>query len=182
MVGMRRLGDVAWRVLVLAVVWVVLGRAVGLLAGDTPDATIATAVGTTALWYATAGLVALRDGRRQAFANPYPVWALIGLLASLLCVVWQWAARSLSEGAADLLLLRDELPLLAPGLAVGVWACAAAGLALGRHDAAARERAAVRDRTATPVAAAQRPLTTSAARAIQEVLPPRMSSRRSAAR
>ncbi|MFD1824122.1 MULTISPECIES: hypothetical protein [Mumia] len=178
---MRRLGDVAWRVAALVAVWVVLGRAVGTLAGDTPDATIGSAVATTALWYATAGAVALRDGHRQALATPYPAWAFIGLLASLLCVVWQWAARALSEGVAvDPLLLRDDIALLAPGLVAGVWACAAAGLALGRHDLAVRQRTAA-DLAETTLRA-QRPLTTSAARAIHEVGPPRLSSRRSAAR
>jgi len=193
---MRRLGDVAWRVVTLTAVWIVLGRAVGLLAGDTPDATIASAVATTALWYATAGAVALRDGRRRLLRSPYVTWVVVGLAASVLCVAWQWAARALSGGAADALVLRDDLVVLAPGLAAGVWVCAATGLALGRHDVAVRQRAeddrdvqtdgdaeAERDAEADGAAEAdQRPLTTSAARATHEVPPPRLSSRRSAAR
>ncbi|MGH1564176.1 hypothetical protein [Mumia sp. DW29H23] len=174
---MRRSGDVALRVAALLGVWVVLGRAVGLLAGDTPDATIASAVATTALWYATAGALALRDGRR-GLRHPYPLWAIVGLVASILCVAWQWVANAVATGVVDLLLLRDDLVVLTPGLVVGAWACAGVGLALGRHDAVVRRRLSVSDRGAV----AHLPLTTSAARAIHEVGPPRLSSRRSAAR
>ncbi|KAA1424702.1 hypothetical protein FE697_001910 [Mumia zhuanghuii] len=172
---MRRSGDVAFRVAVLVVVWIVLGRAIGLLTGGTPDATIASAVVTTALWYATAGALALRDGR-LARPRPYPTWFLVGLISAVVCVGWQWASSAVSTGDVDLLLLRDSLVVLTPGLAVGAWACAAVGLALGRRDAEALDRPE-RERPQR-----HRPLTRSAIRAIQDVVAPRLSSRRSAAR
>ncbi|WP_370616865.1 hypothetical protein [Mumia sp. Pv 4-285] len=172
---MRRSGDVAFRVVVLAAVWIVLGRVIGLLAGGTPDATIASAVATTALWFATAGSLALRDGRLEK-SRPYPMWFAVVLVTAVVCVVWQWASSAIAAGDADALLLRDDLVVLTPGLAVGAWACAAVGLALGRRDAAAL-RAAGGEQPSRHL-----PLTRSAARAIQEVGPPRLSSRRSAAR
>lgn len=184
---MRRSGDVALRIVVLVGVWVVLGWLVGLAVGGTPDATITSAVVATALWFATAGAVALRDGRR-GLASPYPFWAVVALIAAMLCIVWQWSAAALAAGTLDLLLLRDDLVVLTPGLLVGAWACAGLGLALGRRDARLRDAGTSPSPDAPSSGATrrpappQRPLTTSATRAIHEVGPPRLSSRRSAAR
>lgn len=191
---MRRSGDVALRVVVLLGVWIVLGRTVGLLVGDTPDATIASAVVTTAVWFATAGAVALRDGRR-GLPKPYPLWACVGVVSAVVCVTWQWAASAIAAGGTDVTLLRDDLLVLSPGLVVGAWGCSTVGLALGRHDAAARRRREATTTTPVPVRTpvfarsafrravlSHRPLTASASRAIRDVRPPRESSRRSAAR
>lgn len=159
---MRRTGVVAVRVAALLVWWFVLGRVVGLAVGGTPDASIGSSVLTTTTWFATAGAWALADARR-ARPDTYPTWLAVGLVVSALAVLLPWLGRAALGDVGSP--LGTELVTLAPGLVVGLWACAAAGIALGHRDLAA-----------------QRPLTASATRASTEVDDPRASSRRSAAR
>ncbi|KHL10621.1 hypothetical protein CLV56_2065 [Mumia flava] len=176
------MGAVAVRVLLLVGVWVVLGRAVGLAVGQTPDATITASVATTTAWFAVAGFVALLDARRDRLPRyPLVLWVVVCMLTSVACVTWQWASAALSAHlwvGSDLL---DDLGYLTPGLLVGSTVCAMIGLALGRRDAAAARAVALPEsREATED---QRPLTRSATRANHEVVDAAgESSRRSAVR